>query len=374
MSKRLYGTVDRLASGRWRARYRGPDGRRRSAPLTFSTKADAARWLARTETDISRGVWTDPASGDVTLRTYADAWLPQRTVKGAPLAARTLGTYRHSLDAWILPRLGEHKLKTLTPAVVRTWHSWLLSQTGPTAARQAYALLRAILNTAVADDAIPRNPCRVAGAGQPRSPERPLLDLETVEALIAAMPPHLRPLVTVTFWASLRLGEAIALERRDVDLKSGTLRIERQRVEHENRSIEAPPKAASRRTVHLPDQALTVLRHWLEARPGLPTAPLFTQLTGERLRHRHVQTAWTTARAKVPGAERAHLHDLRHASLTLTAQLGATQAERMRRAGHASTRAAAIYQHAAASRDRDLAALLSRLGEGGQGDRRPRVR
>lgn len=63
----------------------------------------------------------------------------------------------------------------------------------------------------------------------------------------------------------------------------------------------------------------------------------------------------------MPGAERAHLHDLRHASLTLTAQLGPTQAELMRRAGHASTRAAAIYQHAAVSRDRDLAALLSQL-------------
>jgi integrase len=362
MGKRVYGSLDRLPSGRWRVRFRGPDGRRRSAPLTFTTKADAARWLARTEADISRGVWLDPTTGDVSLRTYAEAWLPQRTVKGAPLAPRTLGTYRHSLDRWILPRLGDHRLRAITPAVVRTWHAWLLDQTGPTATRQAYALLRAILNTAVTDDAIPRNPCRITGAGQPNSPERPLLDLETVEALIAAMPPHLQPLVTVKFWASLRLGEVIALERRDVDLTAGTLRVERQRVEHENRSVEAPPKAASRRTVHLPEQALTVLRAWMESRPGLPTAPLFTQPTGERLRHRHVQTPWTTARANVPGAEGAHLHDLRHASLTLTAQLGATQAELMRRAGHASTRAAAIYQHAAASRDRDLAALLSQLG------------
>ncbi len=36
----------------------------------------------------------------------------------------------------------------------------------------------------------------------------------------------------------------------------------------------------------------------------------------------------------------------------------------MRRAGHSSTRAAAIYQHAAASRDADLAVLLSKITNG----------
>jgi len=39
----------------------------------------------------------------------------------------------------------------------------------------------------------------------------------------------------------------------------------------------------------------------------------------------------------------------------LAAQTGATLAEVMRRAGHASSRAALIYQHAAASRDAEVA-------------------
>jgi len=58
------------------------------------------------------------------------------------------------------------------PADVRRWHQFVLSQTGPTAARQAYALLRAVFNTAVSDDLVPRNPCRIRGAGQPNGPER----------------------------------------------------------------------------------------------------------------------------------------------------------------------------------------------------------
>ncbi len=133
---------------------------------------------------------------------------------------------------------------------LRTWHAETLARTGPTAARQAYATLRAILNTAVDDDAIHRNPCRITGAGQPSSPERPLLDLETVEALAAAMPTHLQTLCLVTFWAHLRIGEVVALQRRDVDILRGKIRIERQHVELRTGPLETEPKAASRRTVH----------------------------------------------------------------------------------------------------------------------------
>src|SRR3712207_458359 len=61
------------------------------------------------------------------------------------------------------------------------------------------------------------------------------------------------------------------------------------------------------------------------------------------LRAHYVHAAWSTARrsADLPGV---HLHDLRHAGLTLAAQSGATLAEVTRRAGHSWSRAAMIYQ------------------------------
>lgn len=358
MRRRSFGSVRRLPSGRWQVRYVGPDGQRRGSSETFATKGDASRWLARTETEISRGQWVDPTATASTLHAYAEAWLTQRTVRGKPLAPRTRQTYRHSLDRHILPTLGDLRLSALTPAVVRTWHASVLSA-GPTAARQAYATLRAILNTAVADEALHRNPCRVPGAGQPSSPERPLLDLDTVEALIAAMPEHLRVLTLVAFWGHLRIGEVVALQRRDIDLANGSLHVERQHVEKVGTGpVETPPKAASRRSIHLPVQAVEALRQHLSDNPGLPAAPVFTRRDGSQLRASHVQRAWSTARQKV-GRPDVHFHDLRHAGLTLTAQLGATQAEIMRRAGHSSTRAAAIYQHAAESRDVEIARLLS---------------
>jgi integrase len=53
------------------------------------------------------------------------------------------------------------------------------------------------------------------------------------------------------------------------------------------------------------------------------------------------------------------IHDLRHHAATLTARMpGITTKELMARIGHASPRAALIYQHATEQRDREIAAYL----------------
>jgi integrase len=253
----------------------------------------------------------------VTLATYTQGWLSSRRVKGRhPLALRTLETYRGSLDRWILPRLGRLELGQITPAVVRRWHAEVSSATRPTATPQAYATLRAVLNTAIEDESLLRNPCRIRGAGRPNTPERPLLDREQVEALAEAMPGHLRALVLVAFWAHLRLGEVLALRRGDVDTEAGTVRVEHQVVEVDAGPVETAPKAASARMVHLAAPGLEVVREHLVSRgPMLRTARLFVRPDGTKLRAHHVHAAWQAARARL-GFDETHFHDLRHAGLT----------------------------------------------------------
>jgi len=158
------------------------------------------------------------------------------------------------------------------------------------------------------------------------------------------------------------------LRRGDLDVGAGTVRIERQQVEVSRSDgvrgklpVETEPKVGSRRTVHLPRQVLSALSEHLDRiGPGLPTGRLFTRPDGSPLRYAHVENAWRSARLRA-GYPTVHLHDLRHAGLTLAAQSGATLAEVMRRAGHVSTRAALLYQHAAERRDVELAERLSAL-------------
>lgn len=201
MGRRAFGSIRRLPSSRWQVRYRAPDGVMRTAPLTFRTKTDAQKFLAGIESDLMRGTWVDPTLKEPTLAEYSDAWLLQRRTRGRPLARRTLDTYRHSLDAWVKPELGQLLLSEISSPVVRRWHANVSGATGPTATRQAYAVLKAIMNTAAHDEVLPRNPCNIAGAGQARTAERPLPSLDEVTALAEAMPEHLKVLVVMAFWA-----------------------------------------------------------------------------------------------------------------------------------------------------------------------------
>jgi integrase len=92
-------------------------------------------------------------------------------------------------------------------------------------------LLKATLNTAVDDGLIRRNPCRLKGAGQERSPERPTLTIGQVFRLADEIDPRYRALVLLAGFGSLRWGELTALRRRDIDLETRTVRVERQLTE-----------------------------------------------------------------------------------------------------------------------------------------------
>jgi hypothetical protein len=57
---RRFGNVRKRDSGRFQARYPGPDGRMHTAPETFARKSDAERYLTLIEAQIVNGDWTDP--------------------------------------------------------------------------------------------------------------------------------------------------------------------------------------------------------------------------------------------------------------------------------------------------------------------------
>lgn len=95
-------------------------------------------------------------------------------------------------------------LREVTEAAVRRWRKDLLDAgVGQSSVAKAYRLLRAILNTAVDDELIRRNPCRIKGAGNDGSPERPVLDVAEVLAAARAVPDRYRALVLLATFTSL---------------------------------------------------------------------------------------------------------------------------------------------------------------------------
>src|SRR5262245_52347435 len=101
-SKRRFGRVRQLPSGRWQARYRGPDGVDRPAPRTFETKVHAESWLTLIEAEIIRNEWIDPDAGQVLFEEYATDWVSDHP----DLRPRTRDLYSRLLRLHLRPALG----------------------------------------------------------------------------------------------------------------------------------------------------------------------------------------------------------------------------------------------------------------------------
>jgi hypothetical protein len=117
--KRRFGSVRQFRSGRWQARYTGPDGVRHLAPGTFATKTDALVWLDVKAAEIARGEWLDPDAGRVPLGGYAAKWIAER-----PLGRRTEEKYDRLLRLHIEPELGRgrsHRHHPWLGAVLARW-------------------------------------------------------------------------------------------------------------------------------------------------------------------------------------------------------------------------------------------------------------
>jgi integrase len=360
--RRSFANISRIASGRWQVRYTGPDGVRRYAPHTFARREDAETFVGVTRREIDRGRWCGDAPTQITFGVYAQRWLAGRHVAGRPLKARTVEHYQTILTAHLLPAFGHRQLTSIKPKDVRDWYDVTLTDR-PTMRAHAYSLLRTIMAGAFNEELIDANPCRIVGAGRTKRVHkiRPASVAE-LGVLTAAMPEHLRLMVTLASWCALRFGEAVELRRGDIDLSDEVIRIRRGAVRTRGSySITTPKSDAGVRDVAIPPHIIPLIEDHLSTYVGAGRdALVFPTDGGAHLQPATLYRHWYKARAAA-GRPDLRWHDLRHSGAVLAAATGATLAELMSRLGHSSATAALRYQHAVASRDKEIAALLSKL-------------
>ena len=354
---RRFGNVRKLKSGRWQVRYRGPDGLTRYAPVTYERKRDAELFLTKTEADLARDDWFDPTAGRAKLGPWGRSWLTERR-----LAKTTLERYEVTFRCYIEPAFGNVPVNEIREADIRRWYSSMLQDgAGRASAAKAYRVLRAMLNTALDDGVIKRNPCRIPGAGEDKSEERPVLSFDEVLRVVEALPARFRMMAYLATFTSLRFGELAALTRRNIDVSAGFVTVVQNQAQLNTGELflKDPKSAAGRRGVPIPDELLDEMKHHLAeyAEPG-ESGRVFVGAKGGRLRRQNFRKMWLKALA-ASGVQPVHFHDLRHTGNQFAADQGATLRELMERMGHSSPRAAMIYLHVSKGRSRRIADKLS---------------
>lgn len=394
-TRRGFGWVRKLPSGRYQASYLDPGGTRITAkavddgklvPLTFLDKKTAEAWLSLRQTELIENRWRPLQAREpeeTVFSEYADRWLASRD-----LSPRTRAEYRKVLDGKRLAYFAEFTLDEISPAMIKQW--WQSHDDGyPTARKKAYDLLHAILATASQQDEdtdapplITTNPARLSAATRNRTPtSRPKgsirpASLDELANIMNEMPPRYAAMVLLAAWCAPRFGELTELRRRDLRINQdadgspvdGTLTITRAVVwPQPDTPVVKNPKSLARE-VAIPPHILAPLLIHLEkyAAPGQDGLLFPAVESGGHMKHGALYKVYRRAR-QAAGRPDLRWHDLRHTGATLAAQAGATLAELMNRLGHSTVTAALIYQHAAAGRDAEIARRLSAIANASQG-------
>jgi integrase len=278
-----------------------------------------------------RGTWIDPAAGRITLRSLSAARL-----EGYHADSSRAEKMRQHLDTHILPALGDYPIGQLSqrPSLISQFVAALPLAGG--AAEQVFVTLASILDAAVDDGLIPRNPCRVPSVKRPRPATRKVTPWTAgqVAAARAAMPARWRPAIDCGSGLGLRGGEIFGAGPDEIDFLRLVVHVRRQVKRMGGRLWFAAPKGGRERDVPLPEPvALIVSAHMAEFPPRLVTLPwhepgnerrhgkpvtaalLFPARSGGAINASTFNTtAWRPARIKagISGGQGGGLHALRH--------------------------------------------------------------
>jgi integrase len=328
---RRFGNVRCLPSGRYQARWQGPDGHWHNAPATFASKAEADTWLARVRVDQAEGSWIDERRSAQSLAGFVAEWRPTVVHLRRSTLKRDLGY----VDRYILPELGDLALADVDYVAVAGWVSDLRArQLEPATVVKAAQILGKILDAAVAADRLRTNPVRSVKLPKVERAELQVLTPAQIVKLADAIDERYRALVIVACHTGLRFGELAALTAGDVDLLRRRLVVARNVVDLGELEHSNVKTAAGRRVVPLDAAALEALEPLVGGRH--PDDLLFEAPRGGFLRLNSWRTRFWRPATKAAGLDRLRVHDMRHTAVTLWLAAGIDPKAIAAWAGHRS--------------------------------------
>ena len=148
-------SIARRPDGTYRPRYRDENGKEHARH--FKRKVDAQRWLNSVTAALETGNYVDPRAGRIKVGEWAEKWFEGQ----AQLKPTTRSRYRSVLDMHVLPHWSASQLVAVSHADVQAWVAQQHADgAAPATVRKHFRVLSLVLDLAVRDGRLPRNPCQ----------------------------------------------------------------------------------------------------------------------------------------------------------------------------------------------------------------------
>ena len=329
-------------------------GKRRQSKRSFRTKKEAQ--AALTELLAAHQTGTFVAPSRMPLREFVEPWLAALENQGRK--PTTLRGYRTSLDAYVLPRLGDVALQELRASDLDALYAELLRSGGRhgqglsmTTVHHVHAAMNKMLHDAERKGLVIRNVAKLANAptlttARAKGPEMRVWSPDELARFLASIEGNRNEMLfRLMAMTGTRRGEVVALRWSDVELAGHRLTVNQAANVIDGKEVVAVPKTRrSRRVIDLDADTVSMLqRHRARQREqflmlgvsATASDRVFTNEIGEPFRPNSVGQAF---RRLVDGADvpLIRLHDLRHTHATHLLMAGVNVKVVSERLGHSS--------------------------------------
>jgi len=232
----------------YRVKLRDPDGKQFTK--TFKSRRQAEAWQVEQKQKLAKNAWSDPKSGQMTVRELAAQW---REITFLNKRQRTRERDNSILDRHILPHIGDRTIASIKPLdVERLINTWTQAGQRHGTVLRERAILSGLFTFAVKNDYLTKNPVQATSVKKVLKAEPQVIPLADFEKIIDELTPTDQTILMVMFGCGLRWSEVVGLRVKDIDLTSDpqTLSVEQSVHVTTEGVLTQPPKSSAGRRTH----------------------------------------------------------------------------------------------------------------------------
>jgi integrase len=302
-------------------------------------------WLDKEKEAVRSGLWV--ADEKTLYSDFLDRYMNE--IAGHTLRPKTLENYTYAIKNHIKPTLGKMRIVAIRPDHLQRLYSDLLdSGLSKSTVKYIHAIIRKTLGTAFKWGLVIRNVSEVVTPPPPEVQEIKPLTVDQVKQLLKVLEnDRLYAFYVLISTSGIRKGEALGLQKSDLDLEAGSIVIRHSLAQIYGRGLVLgePKSEKSRRELALPPFTVNVLKKHLE-KYSLNSNFVFSTSKGTPFSPRNILRHFKAKLQEAGLPETTRVHDLRHSFISWLLASGTSIRDIQAIAGHAqASTTLAIYSH-----------------------------
>lgn len=348
--------------------------RNRKYRTVEGTKKEAERAMHEFITELEKGIYV--ANSNISITEWVHTWLEVYIIPN--VSPTTLSRYQGMIKRYIDPVIGNIPVQQLNTLAVQSWVNGLKispssgKEMSAATIKHAYHVLKGAMDKAVLAGIIYRSPCTGIMLPKGQKMQAVIYDEKQIRQLLdAASGTEMELVIDMELCLGLRRGELLGLEWDDIDWEHNQVKIIRNRVVVDGKSVVKEPKTAtSVRTLDVPVPLMQKLRkHKMQrlsnklrlGQAYTATNYIIVHPDGKPIYPEYLSQMLTKLQDKA-NLPKCRFHDLRHLCASIMLLQGVNVKVAQERLGHKDISTTMnIYSHVLPSSAKEAADKIGQL-------------